>query len=75
MLTLTGKLGKATSDAIVEHDLIPLSEIVICTSSDITDSSWDELKAEYIDVRTFNFDMPDPSASKGCAKLHLISTP
>ncbi|KAK2627221.1 hypothetical protein QTJ16_003187 [Diplocarpon rosae] len=65
MLTLTGKLGKATSDAIVEHDLIPLSEIVICTSSDITDSSWDELKAEYIDVRTFNFDMPDPKVLEG----------
>ncbi|KAG4425169.1 hypothetical protein IFR04_001736 [Cadophora malorum] len=75
LTSCTGKLGKATLDAIVEHNLIPLKDIVICTSSSTSDSRWDTLKNQGVQVRSFNFDSPSPSAFKDCTSLYLISTP
>lgn len=75
LTSCTGKLGKATLDAIVAHDLVPLSQIVLCTSSDIEDARWNDLKAQGAQVRHFNFDSPSPASFKGCTKLYLVSTP
>ncbi|PVH89981.1 NAD(P)-binding protein [Cadophora sp. DSE1049] len=75
LTSCTGKLGKATLDAILEHNLIPLQDLVICTSSSTSDSRWDTLKSQGVKVRSFNFDTSSPSAFKDCTSLYLISTP
>ncbi|KAH9206803.1 hypothetical protein DL95DRAFT_486067 [Leptodontidium sp. 2 PMI_412] len=75
LTSCTGKLGKATLDAILEHNLIPLTKLVICTSSNVDDQRWDTLKSKGVQVRSFNFDTPSPSTFKDCTSLYLISTP
>ncbi|KAG4441390.1 hypothetical protein IFR05_003147 [Cadophora sp. M221] len=75
LTSCTGKLGKSTLDAIIEHNLIPLTNLIICTSSNIDDPRWDTLKSKGVQVRSFNFDTPSPSAFKDCTSLYLISTP
>ncbi|CZT52031.1 uncharacterized protein RSE6_13267 [Rhynchosporium secalis] len=76
LTSCTGKLGKATLDAIIDHNLIPLKDLVICTSSDINDDRWTSLKNQGVQIRSFNFDGPIyPSTFKGCTSLYLISTP
>ncbi|KAH7343027.1 hypothetical protein BKA65DRAFT_505390 [Rhexocercosporidium sp. MPI-PUGE-AT-0058] len=75
LTSCTGKLGKATLDAIIEHNLIPLTNLIICTSSNINDSRWSILKSKGVQVRSFNFDTPSPTAFKDCTSLYLISTP
>ncbi|KAI9051581.1 hypothetical protein LZ554_004626 [Drepanopeziza brunnea f. sp. 'monogermtubi'] len=75
LTSCTGKLGKATLNAITTHNLIPLTKLIICTSSDTHDARWADLKAQGVQVRAFNFDTPDPAAFRDCTKLFLISTP
>ncbi|KAK0129930.1 hypothetical protein ONS96_000471 [Cadophora gregata f. sp. sojae] len=75
LTSCTGKLGKATLNAILEYNLIPLKDLVICTSSSTSNSRWDYLKSQGVQIRSFNFDNPSPSTFKDCTSLYLISTP
>jgi len=73
----TGKIGGAVLKAILEENLIPVNELVICTSSDPNDGRWDSPKAQGAKVRKSNYDDPDSMvvAFSGCSKLFLVSTP
>lgn len=71
----TGKLGGATLNAILSQNLIPPSQLVICTSSPLTSPKLHTYKAQGIQIRSFDFNSPDPSAFEGCDKLFLVSTP
>ncbi|CZR65180.1 uncharacterized protein PAC_15080 [Phialocephala subalpina] len=75
LTSCTGKLGGATLDAILKHNLIPPSQLVMCTSSDTTSPKFSTYKSLGIQVRSFDFDSPSPSAFQGCTKLYLVSTP
>ncbi|KAE8447226.1 hypothetical protein EG329_010920 [Mollisiaceae sp. DMI_Dod_QoI] len=75
LTSCTGKLGGATLNAILKHNLIPPSQLVICTSSDIHASRWDTFKSQGMQIRSFNFESPDPTSFQGCTKLFLVSTP
>lgn len=80
MLALTGcsgKIGGAVLQAILHHDMISPSKIVVCTSSDPEDEQWSSLKAKGGIVRQSNYDDPDSmlKAFTGCSKLFLVSTP
>lgn len=75
LTSCTGKLGAATLGAIIKHDLTPLSSLVLCTSSDIDDPRWSDLKEKGAQVRHFDFDTPNPATFAGCSKLFLVSTP
>lgn len=71
----TGKIGGAVLNAILEENLIPVNELVICTSSDPDDGRWGSLKSEGARVRKSNYDDPDSMAKafSGCSKLFLAS--
>ncbi|KAF2629527.1 NAD(P)-binding protein [Macroventuria anomochaeta] len=77
LTSATGKLGGAVLNAILENKLIDPRELVVCTSSDPSDSHFDGLRSQSITLRHANFD--DPSsltrAYAGCSKLFLVSTP
>jgi hypothetical protein len=78
MLALTssaGKLGSATLHAILEHKLISLSELLILTSSDINSPKANTAKSLRIQIRTFDFNPPDPSAFARRTKIFLVFTP
>ena len=69
LTSTTGKLGGAVLDAILKHNLIPASQLVILTSSKLATH-----KSLGIRIGTFDFNRPDPAAA-GCTRLFLVSTP
>jgi uncharacterized protein YbjT (DUF2867 family) len=73
----TGKIGGAVLHAILEQNLIPPSELVLCTSSNPTDQRFDALRARGATVRQSNYDDLESmsKAFAGCEKLFLVSTP
>ncbi|KAE9373780.1 NAD(P)-binding protein [Stipitochalara longipes BDJ] len=75
LTSITGKLGGATLNAILERNLIPPSQLVICTSSDPSSPKLSAYKSQGIQIRSFNFEHPNPAAFEGCTKLFLVSTP
>ncbi|PQE07162.1 hypothetical protein CJF31_00004814 [Rutstroemia sp. NJR-2017a BVV2] len=80
MLALTGtsgNIGGATLKAILEHKLIPASELVICTSSPPSDDKFETYTSQGISVRESDYDRPETmvKAFAGCDKLFLVSTP
>jgi uncharacterized protein YbjT (DUF2867 family) len=75
LTSTTGKLGGTTLKAILDHNLIPPSQLVICTSSDTTSPKLEAFKEQGIQIRAFDFNNPNPTAFEGCSKLFLISTP
>ncbi|KAL2075293.1 hypothetical protein VTL71DRAFT_236 [Oculimacula yallundae] len=75
LTSCTGKLGSATLSAILTHNLIPLTNLVICTSSSTTSPLWTSLKDQGVQVRSSNFDSPSPTTFQDCTSLYLISTP
>ncbi|KAI1809333.1 NAD(P)-binding protein [Poronia punctata] len=71
---LSGKLGKSTISALLEHDLVPPSEIIALTSSlsppsPPPSSSIEVRHARFEDAESFG------NALKGVYTLFLISTP
>jgi uncharacterized protein YbjT (DUF2867 family) len=75
LTSTTGKLGGATLNAILKHNLIPPTQLIICTSSDPSSPKLSAYKSLGIQIRSFNFERPDPAAFAGCTKLFLVSTP
>jgi len=68
-------LATALLNAILEHNLIPASQLVILTSSPLTSSKLATYKSLGIRIRTFDFNHPDPAALAGCTRLFHVSTP
>jgi len=78
MLTgVSGRLGSAVLRAIIAHELIPLHNVMISTSSDSSDPKWESLKAQGVTVRHSHYDdVPGMTeAFRGVKKLLLISSP
>ncbi|KAF2745933.1 NAD(P)-binding protein [Sporormia fimetaria CBS 119925] len=77
LTSATGKLGSAVLDAILKNSLISPEELVVCTSSDPTDSRFDAFRNNGVTVRYNNFDEPESleKAFSGCDRLFLVSTP
>ncbi|KAL1600141.1 hypothetical protein SLS59_006215 [Nothophoma quercina] len=77
LTSATGKLGGAVLHAILENKLIDAKELVVCTSSDPSDSRFNSLRSQSINLRQANFDDSSSlvQAYKGCDKLFLVSTP
>ncbi|KAI3401504.1 hypothetical protein diail_10938 [Diaporthe ilicicola] len=77
LTSATGKLGGAVLNAILENKLIDPKELVVCTSSDPSDSRFDRLRTQSITLRQASFDDPPAlvQAYKGCERLFLVSTP
>lgn len=73
----TGKIGGAVLKSILDEDLIPVNELVICASSNPTDGRWDLLKSQGARVRRSDYSDPDSliKAFSGCSKVFLVSTP
>ena len=73
----TGKIGGAVLHAILQHALIPPSQLVVCTSSDPEDVRWDSLRAQGASIRQSNYDDSDSmiKAFAGCSRLFLVSSP
>ena len=73
----SGKLGLATLDALLIHNLIPASEIVCTTSSSPSDAKWRTLADKGVHVRAATFDDAQSieHALAGCDKLFLVSSP
>jgi uncharacterized protein YbjT (DUF2867 family) len=73
----SGKIGGATLNAILEHELLPPDQIVATTSSHQGDQKWNDLASKGIQVRHASFDDATTfdKALVGCEKLFLVSTP
>lgn len=73
----TGKIGGAVLNSIITEQLIPHDQLVICTSSDPSNSHWNALKDQGATVRQSSYDDPESMrfAFSGCSKLLLVSTP
>lgn len=70
----SGKLGLATLNALLDHDLIPASEIVATTSSQ--SAKLEAAKQKGVHIRSANWDDASSlsSAFEGVDKLFLISS-
>jgi uncharacterized protein YbjT (DUF2867 family) len=73
----SGKLGGATLDAILTHNLAPKDQIVCCTSSKQGSETWSSLEQRGLHVRHASFDdkASMEKALSGCDKFFLVSTP
>lgn len=73
----TGKIGGTVLQVILQQALIPPSELVVCTSSDVEDARWEPLKAQGAVIRHSNYDDLDSTvkAFSSCSKLFLVSSP
>ena len=72
----SGKLGFATLNALLDHNLMPANEIVCTTSSDSGAEKLDPLRQKGVIVKRANWDDPNSfqEAFEGCDKLFLISS-
>ena len=72
----SGKLGFTTLNALLDHNLIPASEIVCTTSSEAGAKKLEPLREKGTQVKSANWDEPATfkSAFEGCDKLFLISS-
>ncbi|OTB03526.1 hypothetical protein M426DRAFT_321682 [Hypoxylon sp. CI-4A] len=75
----SGKLGGATLDALLAHNLAPASSIVALTSSQPGSSTWTALQAKAADLQVRHASFDDAAsfeqALRGVDKLFLVSTP
>ncbi|KAH0292356.1 NAD(P)-binding protein [Aureobasidium namibiae CBS 147.97] len=73
----SGKLGGATLKALLDHNLLPKSQIVCCTSSEPGSNTWTSLEKKGVQVRHASFDdkASIEKALAGCDKFFLVSTP
>ncbi|THX61994.1 NAD(P)-binding protein [Aureobasidium pullulans] len=73
----SGKLGGATLDALLSHNLLPKDQILCCTSSQPGSSTWSSLEQKGVQVRHASFDDKASleRALAGCDKFFLVSTP
>lgn len=78
MLTgVSGRLGSAVLQAILDYKLLPPTDLLISTSSDPNDYKWNALKVKGIEVRhACHEDIPGMvKAFQGVWKILLISSP
>ncbi|KAF2190429.1 NAD(P)-binding protein [Zopfia rhizophila CBS 207.26] len=77
LTSATGKLGSAVINALLDNNLIDPKELVVCTSSNPSDSRFDAFRSRGITLRYNNFDDHTSlkTAFSGCDKLFLVSTP
>lgn len=73
----TGKIGGAVLDAILTHDLLPPSDIVIATSSSADNPRLKHALSRGVTIRKSNYDSVQSmvEAFQGCERLFLVSTP
>lgn len=76
----TGKIGGAVLDALLEKELVEVSDLVIITSSPLGGENIERLKNKYTSLRDFRFaNYADQNsmraALEGCSQLFLVSTP
>jgi uncharacterized protein YbjT (DUF2867 family) len=72
----SGKLGFATLSALIEHNLLPTTEIICTTSSDAGAKKLAPFVEKGVQIRSANWDDPKSftAAFQGCDKLFLISS-
>ncbi|USW54912.1 Putative NAD(P)-binding domain, NAD(P)-binding domain superfamily [Septoria linicola] len=73
----SGKLGFATLSALLEHTLLPATQIVCTTSSDGGAEKLEPPRRKGVEVRSANWDDDQATwieAYQGCSKLFLISS-
>ncbi|KAF1917039.1 hypothetical protein BDU57DRAFT_517487 [Ampelomyces quisqualis] len=77
LTSATGKLGSAVLNAILENNLIDPSDLIVQTSSPLTSSKLQSLRAQNLTLRHADFDNPPSlsSAYAGCTSLFLVSSP
>ncbi|KAH9875310.1 hypothetical protein J1614_004802, partial [Plenodomus biglobosus] len=77
LTSATGKLGSAVLAAILDNKLIDPQNLVVCTSTNPSDTRFQPLRDQNITVRYANFDEPSTltTAYNGCSSLFLVSTP
>ncbi|OAL50041.1 NAD(P)-binding protein [Pyrenochaeta sp. DS3sAY3a] len=73
----TGKLGSAVLNAILDNNLIPPSNLVICTTTPLTSPTLAPLHALPLTLRHITYTSPSSlrTAYKGCTSLFLVSSP
>jgi len=73
----TGKLGNATLRALLSHNLISPSSLILSTSSSPSDSRLASFASQGIEIRTATYDSPSSmtEAWTGCTALFLVSSP
>lgn len=73
----SGKLGGAVLHNLLSYKLLSPQDIVVTTSSSLTDSRWNSFKEQGGTVREASFDdkASMKAAFKGCERLLLVSTP
>ncbi|EPE33634.1 NAD(P)-binding Rossmann-fold containing protein [Glarea lozoyensis ATCC 20868] len=70
----TGKLGSSILTSLLNHNLIPPTQLLLLSSSTPTPKLQPYID-QGIQVRPLNYHSPAPSAFEGVTKLLLISTP
>lgn len=73
---VSGKLGGAVLQALLDYNLLPAKDIVVSTSSDPSDSKWDGLESKGVTVRHGTYDDRTSleRAFAGCESLLLVSS-
>ncbi|KJX99043.1 nmrA-like family protein [Zymoseptoria brevis] len=77
ILGASGKLGFATLNALLEHNLIPSTSIIVTSSSPSGAEKLKSAQSDGVQLRSATFDDESSliSAFEGCDKLFLISSP
>ena len=77
ILGASGNIGGATLKALLDRNLLPKDQIVALTSSQPSDTKWNQLTSKGIQVRHATFDDPCSleKALTGITKLFLVSSP
>jgi len=77
LTSTTGRLGAAILASILEHELIPPKQILICTSSNSNDPRWNTLRARGATVRQIDYCSHESlkAAFHGGSKLLLTPSP
>ncbi|KAK4890557.1 hypothetical protein LTR27_010719 [Elasticomyces elasticus] len=73
----SGKLGFATLNSLLDHNLAPASDLVLTTSSTTGEQKLSAAASQGAEIRHVNWDSPQPdweSALKGCDAVFLISS-
>lgn len=73
----SGKLANATLRAVLEHGMIPASQIVCTTSQREDHATWKALADLGVRVRHATFDSAESleTALQGCSTMYLVSSP
>lgn len=73
----TGKIGGAVLRALLQHNILPPSSLVVCTSSTPDSPKLLEARDQGVQIRQSNYDdrASMVAAFAGCDALFLVSTP